>query len=809
MAEKKKENLFPDYSALEDAYNESLRKLGSIGRKKPEVQEEEDIHPIDAKDYKDPEKESPEVYDRMVRKVEENHKDQKERRSIWSDEPVIPVKKSIWLDNDEPAEEKKPSKANKETIEIKLSDTTREKLRAAQEQRARKEQFEQEKQLERERQRAEAAARAERARAEAAERARIEREQAEAAERARIEREQAEAAERARIEREQAEAAERARIEREKAEAAERARIEREQAEAAEKAKAEREKAEAEEAAAEKEEAAKPEPEPEVDPEEKARAAKAEVLAMSKAIDEEMAASNRESSRRRVRPEDKQAPRRRRPSAEVPGARTRMRPEAGLPGGARPRTAGAKTRSGKRRKKGPKIKEYETEFSFVNAIICMLIIFGTGIALLVMKRETGIIESEKRYYAEMPKFSLSSYFSGEYTDGIVTYYTDTIPNREKLKTFSSRLSKLYGLHLDDVQIVGDVKAVKQEELDEEKKATTTSVTLYTGEVTTAPVETEPGADPTDTTTKTTTTKKKNVVPDEGEWAGNVVIAGHGADVRAMPAFYGQFSMGEYYASVLNKYKEELGQTVNVFNMDIPLASAYYMPENMVDQFSDQHDCIENVGMNLKGVINVDIYDTLKDHIDEYIYSRTDHHWAPLGAYYAAQQFASTANVPFVDLSTYEKCTIEGFLGTMYTYSEYNQELADNPDTFYYYKPDNSYKVKYYDTAFSNGYEGDLFFDWVSGGACYSAFLGRDDIIAEVDTDVNNGRVLVIMKDSYGNALVPFLTHSFSKIYVLDFRYLNISAIEFMKNVGATDVLFSISISGAHTSSHIDSIDEDR
>lgn len=55
----------------------------------------------------------------------------------------------------------------------------------------------------------------------------------------------------------------------------------------------------------------------------------------------------------------------------------------------------------------------------------------------------------------------------------------------------------------------------------------------------------------------------------------------------------------------------------------------------------------------------------------------------------------------------------------------------------------------------------------------------------------NKRTLVIVKDSYGNALVPYLTQSFSDIYVIDMRYFDLNAVSFMQQVGATDVLFAM------------------
>ena len=59
---------------------------------------------------------------------------------------------------------------------------------------------------------------------------------------------------------------------------------------------------------------------------------------------------------------------------------------------------------------------------------------------------------------------------------------------------------------------------------------------------------------------------------------------------------------------------------------------------------------------------------------------------------------------------------------------------------------------------------------------------------------------MIFKDSFGNALVPFLTHSFDKIVVCDFRYFDIDPIQFIKNEGATDLLFCMTTSNIMTRS---------
>ena len=75
---------------------------------------------------------------------------------------------------------------------------------------------------------------------------------------------------------------------------------------------------------------------------------------------------------------------------------------------------------------------------------------------------------------------------------------------------------------------------------------------------------------------------------------------------------------------------------------------------------------------------------------------------------------------------------------------------------------------------------------------YLRYMGGDSYVVKVKTAVNNGRKLVVVKDSYGNAEIPFYTSSFEEIYVVDVRYFERNLVNFIKTVGATDVLFTMS-----------------
>lgn len=131
------------------------------------------------------------------------------------------------------------------------------------------------------------------------------------------------------------------------------------------------------------------------------------------------------------------------------------------------------------REKAKKNNIHELEFNVINSVVCLLIVFGVFAALLVMKRESGFIQSENRNLATFPKFSLSSYFDGDFTSGITEYFTDTVPNREKLKSFCSDFTNMLGIKLNDTVITGDFKTVEKEELDQDKIAKTTTVTAFT------------------------------------------------------------------------------------------------------------------------------------------------------------------------------------------------------------------------------------------------------------------------------------------------------------------------------------------
>jgi hypothetical protein len=454
-----------------------------------------------------------------------------------------------------------------------------------------------------------------------------------------------------------------------------------------------------------------------------------------------------------------------------------------------------------------KNKKTEKFFNKLNAGIitgCIIIISG---GMIFLERPT-ISETENRTLATMPEWSLESYFDGTFTDGVSEFYNDTVPLRSTFKKMNTKLTACLGIEADGVTFHGNVAMVNKNTDDEpavttaaqpaETEVSETEITVVTEETT---IETS--GETTDNPDYDEYWEEDENDIDNGKVSNGIIIYKN----RGLMLYGSYESTLDSYVEAVNAYKQDLGESVNVYSMIIPTAAAYYLPEKYSGYSEDQFADLQYIRERLNGVIDVDVTATLDNHKKENIYLRTDHHWAPLGAYYATQKFAEIAGLDFPELSTYEEVSEEGYIGTIYTFTQ-DASILDYPETFTYYKPDNEYHTRYYDSYFQNGYDSTLFID-MPLSSLYVTFMGGDDKITHINTDAKNGRNVCVIKDSYGNATIPFLTHSFENIYVIDIRYFNINAINFMKENNVTDVLFAVNAFTSATPSMVRHIDEIR
>lgn len=425
----------------------------------------------------------------------------------------------------------------------------------------------------------------------------------------------------------------------------------------------------------------------------------------------------------------------------------------------------------------------------LNVLVIGTLVTGTALWFLFGIRPTES-EIENRNLAKFPSFSWSDYISGKYTADIANYYNDTVPKREWFKNLTASMRRHMGVQMeDDVKFYGTLHVNKDSEPETTEPLVTTQpiqTQVGTEPVTTA--QDQPAVSQQITAATTVAVEENDDSKEDGEISNNILIY----KKRGIMLYGGSYAAGRNYASYVNAYKSDLGENVNVYSMVIPTPCSYYMPDKYKNLIGSEQGNIDNINQHLDEVEPVNVYDILGQHTDELIYPRTDHHWGAIAAYYAAQEFASVAQVPFRDISQFEKITKPGYVGTLYGYSG-DIVLKDNPEDFVYYAPQEDYTTTYYNSDMSNERTGRLLINLekVKPVSWYLVYMGSDDRITHIQTSARNGRTLCIVKDSYGNALTPYFMDSFEDIYVIDMRYFKPNAISFMKEHNVTDVLFAM------------------
>lgn len=183
--------------------------------------------------------------------------------------------------------------------------------------------------------------------------------------------------------------------------------------------------------------------------------------------------------------------------------------------------------------------------------------------------------------------------------------------------------------------------------------------------------------------------------------------------------------------------------------------------------------------------NVNIFKILQKHKKEYIYYKTDHHWTSLGAYYAYTGLCKTMGIKALPLSDYEPRITKNFYGSLYSMGNYTFVKPDTL-TIYEKKKASRLRVEYVaegevtDTLYAEKY--------LKKKDKYSVFLDGNHPLIKITTDAGNGKKLAVIKDSYANSLIPFLTSHYEEILVIDLRFFNGSIAPLLEGEGIKQAL---------------------
>ena len=415
----------------------------------------------------------------------------------------------------------------------------------------------------------------------------------------------------------------------------------------------------------------------------------------------------------------------------------------------------------------------------------VLLVLLVSAALLVglwslVDKDATESEVENRKLASKPEFSFSRLLDGTYVSELETYYSDTFPGRELLLKANQVLNKFYyfsGSNENAMLVVDFTNDVGQGgEAQNPTEPVETEPEPKTPDEPAEPVVSEETVEPEEVPEEEPAETVPNYDDMEVTNAGSIIILG----TSALDIPTATDSIIESYAEAVNNIQAAVGHQSHVISLVTPNSGQFYSPTDYHTGSHDQKAMIDLCyGKMNDEILTVDAYSILEKNQDKDIYFRTDHHWTALGAYYAYTKFCETAGFDSIPLQRFESGTYDRFVGSMYTYtSQYPQGavLKENPDTLTYYLPIVDTTAYFYadaDIENSTAYycevvNPDLPEDEYNK---YMCFMSGDHPAALITTDVE-GPVALVLKDSYGNAFLPFLTSHYSKIYVIDPREFN-------------------------------------
>lgn len=201
----------------------------------------------------------------------------------------------------------------------------------------------------------------------------------------------------------------------------------------------------------------------------------------------------------------------------------------------------------------------------------------------------------------------------------------------------------------------------------------------------------------------------------------------------------------------------------------PSASVIYPEElpagaPMVDENAMLDDIFAQIGQTASVI---DLRQPFTERKNEYLYFKTDHHWTPNGAYHAYEQFCTLKGLTPFDREAHTVQNVEDFQGTHYSATRlWNVEN----DTITYYPMDNPMTI--FRVTGEAQYEAEktenlINTDKFATRDKYAAFLDGNNGYSVVEGN-GTGSILVV-KDSYANSFIPYLTENYAKIGVVDFR----------------------------------------
>lgn len=260
------------------------------------------------------------------------------------------------------------------------------------------------------------------------------------------------------------------------------------------------------------------------------------------------------------------------------------------------------------------------------------------------------------------------------------------------------------------------------------------------------------------------------------------------DGAAYSQAYFNKRVSQRYADAYVKYTQTF-PGVRITAINHPANSINIKNPYVQAMLNDQGKVLDDMASVMYGDVNyINLRSTFEKHKGEYLFFKSDFHWTQLGAYYTYCEFAKSIGLTPTPLSAFEdRVLTTEFIGLTNIYAQ-DERVNTFYDTLHAYMPrkKHTYTIYYdaeknikgqYDTCVHTNIE------------TYSCFLIGDQPYAEIVVPENDqSKVVLVIKESSGNAFVPFLIEHYGKIIVIDPRHIDIDIRPLVKNEGVDDII---------------------
>lgn len=419
---------------------------------------------------------------------------------------------------------------------------------------------------------------------------------------------------------------------------------------------------------------------------------------------------------------------------------------------------------------------------------------------------------EKRELAKFPTFSMEALSSGDYFDDISTWFSDTFPGRESWLELASNTKSFYGN--SEIMIGAEEDKFDDPVLQETQPPTEpTTVEPTQSEDSGEPTEsTESTEEPTEEATKPPIVLEDATAPEAPveEWggvdAGANEVTKSGTVIQIGDSLFTREDFNTYYCDkyieVLNHAAQKYAdQGVRVVSAAPPQAIGVLIEPEYMEKLksADQAEVLQYFSQNLSDeVYFVDTVSLLRRHNSEYIYFRTDHHWTALGAYYVYEAICKELGMEPASLDDFELWDQGRFIGSLYYKAPKTSALKD--DVVYAYNPAGDLNTRIYQNG-TSGFQHTVLTDMSKSNANskYMTFLAGDHpLVRIINNDLPDAGNVLIIKDSFGNAMAPFFTQNYHTVYVVDYRYYSESLSSLINSFDIDDVIFLPNVSDIQT-----------